>query len=69
MNKINGKKLKTELNFINKKISNIHYNINKKFNLILQHPKYISDEYKIFIENNSIYDMDINTKLKIIIDT
>lgn len=70
MNKITGQELKTNYLITKNKLNNLEYKINKKFELIVEdYRKYISNEHKDFLENTSIYDLEIPIKLEIIIQT
>ena len=70
MTKITGQELKKDLQDTELKLSNLKNKINKKFDLILnEYRRYIPVTYKTFLESTSIYDLEINTKLDVIIAT
>lgn len=70
MDKISGQELKNSKLSTETKLNNIYKKIQKKFDLIIDDfRKYITDEDKKYIENNSIHSLSIDDKLKIIINT
>lgn len=70
MDKLTGQELKSYLQSVQLKERNIIDKINKRFDFTLnQNSKYIPDNYKTLLSKSSIYDLDIKTKLDIIIAT
>lgn len=70
MTKISGQELKKDLEATKIKLSNLNNKINRKFDLILnEYSSYIPVNYKTFLENSSVYDLETHTKLDVIIAT
>lgn len=70
MEKITGQELKKDLESTERKLSNLKNKIDKKFDLILNgFSQYIPENYKTYLQENSIYGLPSSIKLDVIITT
>ena len=70
MDKITGQELKKSLEMTLLKEKSLMTKIDKKFELVItDYPQYLSDDHKRYLEFTSLYTLQVERKLEVIIQT